>query len=84
MQGNKSLNFYKKQIAPYKGNLELWFIRNKNLKIYFKIIILTGIVLFISNQKLVFKFFKNLPKPPNSLKFWLKLIDLIFLYLHSI
>lgn len=69
LQGNKSLNFYKKQIAPYKGNLELWFVRNKNLKIYFKIIILTGIVLFISNQKLFFMFFKNLPKPPASLKF---------------
>ena len=41
MEGTSaSVDFYNNVIAPYKGSLEEWFVVNKNLSIYFKLILL--------------------------------------------
>jgi lipopolysaccharide/colanic/teichoic acid biosynthesis glycosyltransferase len=64
---NDSHLFYKKVIAPYKGNLERWFIENKNIYIYLLLIVLTVWVIFFPKSKLPWKLL-NLPKPSAKLK----------------
>lgn len=65
-------NFHLTIISSYKGQLEKWYIINKNLFIYFQLICLTLIVVFFPNTKLVWKFFKNLPLTPVKLKKYIK------------
>ena len=54
--------YYKKHIAPYKGNLELYYQKNKSLLFDIKIIILTAWVIIFPNSRLYEKWFLNLPK----------------------
>lgn len=58
--------FYEKIIAPYKGNLEKWYIENKTIYTYLLLIILTVWVIFFPRSKLPWKLF-NLPKPDKKL-----------------
>lgn len=60
--------FYSNIIAPYKGDLELWYVNNNTIKTYFKIIIVTIIVIFVPKSKLVDTYFRDLPKPPVELQ----------------
>ncbi len=55
-------------IAPYKGELEVWWVRHRTLANYFKIIILTIIVLFAPHSRLYQKWFKDLPPVPKELQ----------------
>jgi lipopolysaccharide/colanic/teichoic acid biosynthesis glycosyltransferase len=59
--------FYEKIIAPYKGNLEKWYIQNKTIYTYLLLIILTAWVIFFPRSKLPWKLF-NLPKPDEKLR----------------
>ena len=59
--------FYASEIAPYKGELEKWYVSKANIIIYFVLIILTAWVVVFPKSKIVWKIFKSLPKPPNSL-----------------
>jgi lipopolysaccharide/colanic/teichoic acid biosynthesis glycosyltransferase len=53
--------FYKETIQPYKAELELWYNKNKNLTVDFKIIFLTIWAVLYPKTQLVYKIFKNLP-----------------------
>ena len=55
--------FYKQQISPYKEAL-LWFVDNYSLKLYFKLIAVTAVVLFSTNSKLIFSFVHGVPDVP--------------------
>lgn len=59
--------FYASQIAPYKGELEQWYVSRANIIIYFALIILTAWVVLFPKSKTVWKMFKSLPAPPSSL-----------------
>ena len=63
-----SIDFYDTVIAPYKGALEEWFVSNKSMYIYFVAIFVTAWVVVIPSTKIAWRFFKDLPKPPNELK----------------
>ena len=64
----ENILFYDNYIAPYKGSLEIWFVENKSLYLYFKLILITiWVVIFPSSQVLKWNLFKNLPKPPKDL-----------------
>jgi lipopolysaccharide/colanic/teichoic acid biosynthesis glycosyltransferase len=63
-----SVDFYANVIAPYKGELEEWFVSNKSLYIYFVAIFVTIWVVIFPNTKKVWVVFKDLPKPPTELK----------------
>lgn len=68
MQGeNANTDFYKNIIAPYKGNLEKWFVLNKSLIIYFQCILVTIFVVLKPKTHLPWKIFKDLPNPPSEL-----------------
>jgi lipopolysaccharide/colanic/teichoic acid biosynthesis glycosyltransferase len=65
---NGSLDFYQNSIAPYKGDLEIWFVNNYSLQNYFRAIIVTFVVVFIPKSQVAWKVFKGLPVPPDELK----------------
>jgi lipopolysaccharide/colanic/teichoic acid biosynthesis glycosyltransferase len=69
------LEYYKNEIAPYKGKLEIWFIENNTLLIYFLSIFLTIEAIFNPKTVLIWHLLKNLPQPPVSLQ---KLINFKF------
>ena len=63
-----SVSFYDSVLAPYKGELEEWFVFNKSLSIYFLSILMTGWVILAPKSSAVWRVFKDLPEPPSVLK----------------
>ena len=61
VQGEDPHQFYKRVIAPYKGELEMWYQKNMSLILDFKLIFLTTWLIIFSESKLYEKWFKNLP-----------------------
>jgi lipopolysaccharide/colanic/teichoic acid biosynthesis glycosyltransferase len=60
-------------ITPYKAELEMWYMKNRNIKTYFELILITVVVLLFSNKFNIFDYYRDLPKPPKELeKFLLK------------
>jgi lipopolysaccharide/colanic/teichoic acid biosynthesis glycosyltransferase len=55
-------DFYADTIAPYKGELELWYQTNISFYTDIKIIILTAWVIISPKSNMVYKFFPTLPK----------------------
>ena len=64
-------DFYDNSIMPYKGLLEEWYVKRLNLRLYFMLIILTIITIIFSKSNLIWKFYDDLPKPPDLLKSYL-------------
>lgn len=60
--------YYKKVIAPYKGNLELWYLENMSLFVDVKIILLTALKILNLESIDINKWLKNLPEPAAELK----------------
>lgn len=60
--------FYKDHIAPYKGELEIWYQKNLNLYTDLMIIFLTAWVIIKPESDLIHKVFKTLPERPEILK----------------
>lgn len=60
-------NFYDNIIMPYKGNLEEWYVENKSLSLYFKLIFLTAWTVFFPYSRAVWSIFKSIPEPPKEL-----------------
>jgi lipopolysaccharide/colanic/teichoic acid biosynthesis glycosyltransferase len=56
-----------KVIAPYKGELELWYTKRRNIGLYFELIFLTAISIFSPGSSIYKSFFKDLPKAPIEL-----------------
>lgn len=61
------VSFYKDVIAPYKGELEMWYAANKGLGLYLSIIAVTILAVATSKRGIVWKCFTDLPKPPKSI-----------------
>lgn len=54
--------YYQEVIMPYKGALELWYNKNKGLKVDFLIILLTAWSILKPATRIQYKIFKNLPQ----------------------
>ena len=67
-ENSKSVDFYDQVIAPYKGDVEAYYIKVIGLYSYFKIIFLTLWVVICPKSSIVWKVFPNMPKPPEELK----------------
>jgi lipopolysaccharide/colanic/teichoic acid biosynthesis glycosyltransferase len=63
-----NVNFYDNVIAPYKGQVEAWYVENQSLHTYFAVIFVTIWVVLFSSSTLVWQVFRGLPIPPNELK----------------
>lgn len=55
---------YIKQIAPYKGKLEEWYLENRSLYVDFVLIFLTAWVIVFPESNLQYKLLRNLPEKP--------------------
>jgi lipopolysaccharide/colanic/teichoic acid biosynthesis glycosyltransferase len=55
-------DFYKRVIAPYKGELEMWYQKKKSTILDFTLIFLTAWVVLFPSSELHFKLCKDLPK----------------------
>lgn len=71
INGNRELYF--NIIAPYKGELEVWYSRSYNLKTYFLLILITIYVILSPKSKVFWYFFKSAPRPTGELKNWLEI-----------
>ena len=60
--------FYKINIAPYKGELELWYQKHVSIYTDLMLIFLTAWAIIYPQNNLVYKIFKDLPQRPNELK----------------
>lgn len=59
--------FYDEVIMPYKGALEVWFVKNHNFCIYCRLIILTLWVVIFPRTRAVWSMFVGLPQPDPEL-----------------
>ncbi len=65
---NNPRKFYDNYIIPYKSQLEVWFVKNNCIKLYFKIIFITAWVILFPNSKILGGFFRDVPCPPKYLE----------------
>ena len=61
-------NFHDNIITPYKGLLECWYVENRNVVTYFKLIIATVVAVIKPNWNGWKAWFKGLPEVPDNLK----------------
>ena len=54
--------FYKRVIAPYKGELEMWYQENRSFFLDLQLIFMTAWVILFPKSNLYKKWFKNLPE----------------------
>jgi lipopolysaccharide/colanic/teichoic acid biosynthesis glycosyltransferase len=64
---NDPVIFYDAVIAPYKGEVEKWYIDNQSSTNYFLIIFVTVWVVLFPESRIVWQVFTGLPKPPKEL-----------------
>ncbi len=55
-------DFYRLEIAPFKGELEMWYMRQRSFAFDMKIIAVTAWVVVFPASRVVNRFFPNLPK----------------------
>lgn len=60
--GGDLWKFYKGEIYPFKGQLEIWYQNNKSFFLDIQLIFLTAWVIIIPDSKLYHNWFKDLPK----------------------
>ena len=60
-------SFYRDTIIPYKGEIELWYLKRQNLGLYFTLIFLTIWVVLFPTSSLHRRLFRDLPRPPLDL-----------------
>lgn len=61
-QAKDPMVFLRSVIQPFKGDLEVWYHRNRNLWVDFLIIFLTAWVVLFPKSELVYKTFPTLPR----------------------
>ena len=66
-----NIKFIYKKISKYKGKVESWYVENDNFLIYIKLIIITAMVVIFPKTKIIWRVFKDLPKPPKDIKSFL-------------
>ena len=66
IEGDRDL-FHDTVIAPYKGELEVWFVAHRSLFSYCALILLTAWCVLFPRSMLYKRVFKSLPTPPQNL-----------------
>ena len=54
--------FYKRVIAPYKGELEMWYKENRSFSLDLKLLFMTAWVIIFPKSRIYEKWFLDLPK----------------------
>lgn len=63
-----SVEFYDNVIAPYKGQVEAWYVDHQTMYTYSAVILVTLWIVFFPASSVVWRVFKGLPVPPEELK----------------
>jgi lipopolysaccharide/colanic/teichoic acid biosynthesis glycosyltransferase len=66
-ENEASIDFYDTVIAPYKGEVESFYVHSQNIVTYFKIILATVWVVLFPKSKIIWRLFPKLPSPPKNL-----------------
>jgi lipopolysaccharide/colanic/teichoic acid biosynthesis glycosyltransferase len=64
-----ALDCYYEDILPYKGQLEIWYKKNRSLSLDLTLIVLTAWSIFFPANRCCERLFKNLPERPDILHF---------------
>lgn len=59
---------YDHVIMPYKADIEIWYVRHRNLYYYFLAIFVTAWVVLFPKSRLPWAAFPDLPTPPSALE----------------
>lgn len=59
--------YYRSAIAPYKGEVELWYLQHLTFKTDMLLIFLTAWMILFPESQLAFKIFRDLPPKPEHL-----------------
>ncbi len=59
--------FYEEKIAPYKGELELWYLDHRSLLTDARLVLITAWVVFRPESPIVYRSFRDLPARPDWL-----------------
>ncbi len=62
--GVEPREFYEEKIAPYKGDLELWYLEHRSLLTDARLVLITAWVVFRPESSIVFRSFPDLPARP--------------------
>jgi lipopolysaccharide/colanic/teichoic acid biosynthesis glycosyltransferase len=65
--GTDQRDFYENEIAPYKGELELWYIRHQSVALDLLLILLTLRVIVCPESDYCFRWLRDLPKPTSTI-----------------
>lgn len=63
-----ALDTYEKVIAPYKAQLECWYVENRTLVLYLKSIMATFVVVLLDDEAITWALFPDIPAPPEPLR----------------
>ena len=63
-----STDYYDSLIMPYKAELEEWYVNNQSIYLYFRLIILTVLVVLMPKKVNVWSQLKTVPIPPEELR----------------
>ena len=66
--GRDPREFYAKEIAPYKGELEMWYLEHKSLVTDARLVFHTAWAVLAPHSDAVFRAFPDLPPRPDWLK----------------
>lgn len=66
-QGKDPGKFYRKEIYPYKGQLEKWYQANQSFMLDFTILFLTFWYIIFPDSNLIYDLYPNLPQAPQAL-----------------
>ena len=66
-EANDPDTFYDQVIMPYKAELEAWFVENRGVRLYFKLIFLTVFAVLLPGRTDTWSWFEGLPEPPSQL-----------------
>mgnify|MGYP006077913943 FL=1 len=62
IKSEQPLDYYKRVISPYKGELEMWYQSKRSFSLDVQLIFLTAWVIIFPETRLYEKWFKDLPK----------------------
>ena len=61
LKGEDTWAFYSNKIYPFKGELELWYQKNRSFFVDLKLIVLTAWVILSPSSQIIYTWFKDLP-----------------------
>lgn len=61
------MQFYREVIIPFKTSLELWYVENRSILLYFTLFFITAWVVVFPKSQIIWWVFPELPKPPEAL-----------------